>query len=106
MLRGATFSLHHIASATGIPRLGLVLPKRLARQAVTRNLIRRQAREAFRHRASGLPPFDLVLRLTRTPKLDAMDNAARKLSVRTEIETLLGLACDSRAGGRVGGLTG
>ncbi len=49
----------------GRPRLGLVIPKKLARRAVLRNAIKRQAREAFRLRRTNLPALDLVLRLAR-----------------------------------------
>lgn len=45
-------------------RLGLVIPKRLAKQAVLRNLIKRLARESFRHLANALPGVDIVVRLT------------------------------------------
>ncbi len=83
------FSLHQAISPNGIARLGLVLPKRLAKQAVTRNLIRRQAREAFRHQAAGLPPYDLVLRLTRSLKEVKLDRVLQKKQYRAEIEVLL-----------------
>lgn len=44
-------------------RLGLVVPKRLARRAVTRNLVKRQARVAFGRHQPALPAGDWVLRL-------------------------------------------
>jgi len=43
-------------------RLGLVVPKRYAKRAVTRNAIKRVLREAFRHQ-QGLTPRDYVFRL-------------------------------------------
>jgi len=67
----------------------LVLPKRIAKQAVTRNLIRRQAREAFRHNASVLPALDVVLRLTRSLNELKLGRAAQKKKYRAEIEALL-----------------
>ena len=76
-------------SPTGVARLGLVLPKRLARHAVTRNLIRRQAREVFRSQAAVLPATDLVLRLTRSLKEVSLDCALQKKMFRAEIEALL-----------------
>lgn len=76
-------------SPTGVARLGLVLPKRLARHAVTRNLIRRQAREVFRSQAAMLPATDLVLRLTRSLKEVSLDCASQKKMFRAEIEALL-----------------
>jgi len=48
-------------------RLGLIIPKRLAKRAVLRNLLKRMAREAFRLAKPGLPPADLVLRLAKPP---------------------------------------
>ena len=44
-------------------RLGLVVPKRLARRAVTRNLIKRQARAAWQRHGVRLAAGDWVLRL-------------------------------------------
>src|SRR5262249_2233430 len=46
-------------------RLGLVIPKRWARRAVERNLVKRQLREAFRQLAATLPAEDFVFRLVR-----------------------------------------
>ena len=88
VLHGKYFSLHYSPSASsgsevsgvsGVSevseqdtltdrpgaRLGLVVAKRLARRAVQRNLLKRLAREAFRHARASLPPYDLVLRLSR-----------------------------------------
>ncbi|MBK9624703.1 MAG: ribonuclease P protein component [Rhodocyclaceae bacterium] len=87
--RGDVFSLHQAPSPNGVARLGLVLPKRIAKQAVTRNLIRRQAREAFRHNASVLPALDVVLRLTRSLNELKLGRAAQKKKYRAEIEALL-----------------
>jgi ribonuclease P protein component len=87
-VRGINFALHHKGSELARARLGLVLPKRLARLAVTRNLIRRQAREVFRCHAESLPPIDLVLRLTKILK-PSEDVESLKRACRTEIETLL-----------------
>lgn len=43
--------------------LGLVVPKRHAKRAVTRNLIKRQVRAAMRQHAAALPPGLWVVRL-------------------------------------------
>lgn len=43
--------------------LGLVVPKRHAKRAVTRNLIKRQIRAAMQHHAAALPPGLWVVRL-------------------------------------------
>ncbi|MGC7405416.1 ribonuclease P protein component [Pandoraea pneumonica] len=46
-------------------RIGIVVGKKHAPRAVTRNLIKRQAREMFRQRRLHLAGWDFVLRLTR-----------------------------------------
>jgi len=44
-------------------RLGMVIAKRYAKRAVTRNAIKRVLREAFRQQQTTLPPRDYVFRL-------------------------------------------
>lgn len=44
-------------------RLGLIIAKRFARRAVSRNTIKRVVRETFRQRRHGLLPRDYVFRL-------------------------------------------
>lgn len=73
-------------------RLGLVIPKRHARRAVTRNLIRRLARSVFGLHAAALPPGRWLLRLrapfaTRT--FASASSAALTHAVRTELERLV-----------------
>jgi ribonuclease P protein component len=46
-------------------RFGLVVPKRLARRAVTRNLVKRQGRQAFCQARPVLEGGDWLLRLRR-----------------------------------------
>jgi ribonuclease P protein component len=90
VVRGACFDLHFCpANTAGRARIGLIVPKRLARAAALRNAIKRQGREAFRLVASAIPPCDLVLRLKRpVPGVNARDSAQRKVW-RAEMETLL-----------------
>lgn len=65
--------------------LGAVLPKRLARRAVTRNLLRRQIRAAMDRHAGGLPGGLWVVRLRQpfaardfvSAASDALRRAAR-----------------------------
>ena len=81
-MRGILFVLHYRPNAFARARLGLVIPKKQARNAVLRNTIKRQAREIFRSLGSGLPAVDLVLRLNAPadkPKRPAIakDRAAR-----------------------------
>jgi ribonuclease P protein component len=90
VVRGTCFDLHFgPANNAGRARIGLIVPKRLARAASLRNAIKRQGREAFRLAASAIPPCDMVLRLTRPVKgVGSKDGAQRKIW-RAEIETLL-----------------
>lgn len=71
----------------GTARLGLIVARKLARKAVTRNCIKRVAREAFRSARPGLPPYDMVFRLIRaTARVDRhclradMDSLLAKLA--------------------------
>jgi ribonuclease P protein component len=90
VVRGACFDLHFCqADTSGWARLGLIVPKRLARAASLRNSIKRQGREAFRQVASAIPACDLVLRLKRPVlEVNARDSGQRKVW-RAEMETLL-----------------
>lgn len=72
--------------------LGFVLPKRLARRAVTRNLLRRQIRAAMFRHATTLPAGLWVVRLRaafpRTVYLSAASDALKR-AVRHELDVLL-----------------
>ena len=92
VVRGACFDLHFRPANTAgsKARIGLIVPKRLARAAALRNAIKRQGREAFRMVAVAIQPCDLVLRLKRPVKgVGAKDSTQRKIW-RAEIEALLG----------------
>lgn len=82
-------------------RLGLVVPKRHARRAVTRNLVKRQARAAMLQHLHHLPAGDWVVRL-RTPfereLFPSAASGALKLAVRDELASLFGAASTVRAG--------
>jgi ribonuclease P protein component len=60
-LRGPAMILHMATGVPGHSRLGLVLPKRLARRSVDRNRMKRLARETFRRHAVKSAGLDLVL---------------------------------------------
>ncbi|MEC5398708.1 ribonuclease P protein component [Uliginosibacterium sp. H1] len=64
-LRGRFFMLHYRPAGLSSARLGVVVAKKLARRAVLRNLIKRLAREHFRHVRDTLPAYDLILRLSQ-----------------------------------------
>jgi ribonuclease P protein component len=73
-------------------RLGLVIGKKYAPRAVTRNLVRRLAREAFRLRRAEFGGWDVLLRLHTRFDKKAMPGASSpplKALCRSEIEVLL-----------------
>lgn len=88
-LKSPHFLLHYRPRAEeegeswSVPRLGIVVPKRLVKAAVRRNLIKRLGRERFRLLRQQLPARDLVLRLNA--KLPAFDRKA----IAEEIDRLL-----------------
>lgn len=73
--------------------LGAVLPKRLARRAVTRNLLRRQIRAALERHLAALPAGLWVVRLrsgfARTEFISAASDTLRA-AARTELDQALG----------------
>ena len=76
-------------------RLGLVIGKKYAPRAVTRNLVRRLAREAFRLRRAEFGGWDVLLRLHTRFDRKAMPGASSpplKALCRSEIEELLNKA--------------
>ena len=76
----------------GDARLGLVIGKKFAPRAVTRNLVRRIAREAFRVKRAQFDGYDLLLRLHTKLDRKTLPSAASpplKALCRDEIEMLL-----------------
>lgn len=72
--------------------LGLVVPKRHARRAVTRTLIKRQMRAAMAEGALALPPGQWVLRLKSGFDLREFPSAASdalRRSARAELRLLI-----------------
>lgn len=68
-------------------RLGMIIAKRFAPHAVTRNTIKRVIRESFRQRRDDLPPRDFVFRLHGP--VGSVTLTELKKQVRAEVETLL-----------------
>jgi len=72
--------------------LGAVLPKRLAKRAVTRNLLRRQIRAAVGRHQASLPPGLWVVRLrngfARADFVSAASDALRQ-AARAELDQAL-----------------
>jgi len=70
-----------IVSDAPCARLGLIMAKRFAHNATTRNALKRVVREAFRNKRLVLPPHDYVVRLhkpIRSMSLTELKQAARK----------------------------
>lgn len=93
--RGALFVVMspRLSSDSEQARLGLIVPKRFAGKAVTRNAIKRVIRESFRHQRHKLPPADYVFRLHS--KVPDCSLTQLKQLVRLEAETILSKACHS-----------
>lgn len=89
MHRTEHFVLYMRPNALGHARLGVVVAKRLAPRSVTRNLIKRLAREVFRHAALGA--FDCIIRLSQAPlrKGSPAASSALKSSLGLELRILL-----------------
>ncbi|MEO7031454.1 MAG: ribonuclease P protein component [Herbaspirillum sp.] len=69
-------------------RLGVVVAKRLAARAVTRNAVKRAARELFRQ--ISLVPMDCIVRLSRplNSRTEPATSAALRAQIRTELVQL------------------
>ena len=83
------FTLYARQNGLSQARLGVVAAKRLAPRAVTRNMIKRIAREVFRQ--SELPAIDCIIRLSAAvnTKSEPASTAVLKRQVREQISTLL-----------------
>lgn len=93
--RGALFVVTRSRSNAGEravegARLGLIIPKRFANRAVTRNTIKRIIRETFRHKREQLPAADYVFRLHG--KVPLVSLTVLRQMVRSEADTLLSRA--------------
>lgn len=72
--------------------LGTVLPKRHARRAVTRNLLRRQIRQALLRHADRLPPGQWLVRLRSPfarPAFPSAASDALRRAARAELDAAL-----------------
>lgn len=83
--RTAHFVLYTRSNELAHARLGVVVAKRFAPRAVTRNAIKRITRELFRQ--SMLPPVDCVVRLSKpvNTKAGPATTAALKTALRQEV---------------------
>jgi ribonuclease P protein component len=86
--RSAHFVLYTRTNQLAHARLGVVVAKRLAPRAVTRNTIKRVTRELFRQTA--LPAVDCVVRLSKSvnTKTGPATTASLKTELRVELTRL------------------
>jgi len=68
-----------------IARLGLIMAKRLAHHASTRNALKRVVREAFRAQRLQLPVADYVVRLNR--RIQDISLTQLKIAARQEADS-------------------
>ncbi|WP_145653236.1 ribonuclease P protein component [Pseudoduganella lurida] len=90
--KSAHFVLYTRPNQLPHARLGVVVAKRFAPRAVTRNTIKRVTRELFR--TTGLPSVDCIVRLSRpvNTKADPATNAKLKAALRIELARLFAAA--------------
>jgi ribonuclease P protein component len=86
--KSAHFVLYTRQNQLPHARLGVVVAKRLAPRAVTRNTIKRLTRELFR--VAGLPPLDCVVRLSKAvnTKAGPATSTPPKAALRAELADL------------------
>ncbi|MDB5775567.1 MAG: rnpA [Herbaspirillum sp.] len=96
--RTAHFVLYARANQSAHARLGVVVAKRFAPRAVTRNAVKRAARELFRK--SLLPAVDCIVRLSKpvNVKSGPAVTANLKTALRAELMQLLQAAGPQMAG--------
>jgi len=95
--RTAHFVLYARSNELTHARLGVVVAKRLAPRAVTRNTVKRMTRESFR--LAELPAMDFVVRLSASvnSRSGAATSATLRKSLRQELTALLQSQCASKA---------
>ena len=82
--RAVSTDEQNTASSGPQARLGLVMAKRHAQLASTRNALKRVVREAFRAQRLALPAADYVVRLHR--RIENISLTALKLAARQEAD--------------------
>ena len=100
--KSAHFVLYTCPNNLPHARLGVVVAKRFAPRAVTRNTIKRVTRELFR--TTGLPAIDCVVRLAKpvNTKQGPATTAKLKTALREELTRLF--AAQARLGRPVAGV--
>ena len=90
LAKGALFVLSAAPASAGQARLGLVVGKRFAPLAASRNALKRVTREAFRLRRAELPPGDYVFRVHA--RIPTVSLTLLKRQARQEIDAHLARA--------------
>ena len=72
------------STVTPVARLGLIMAKRFAHHASTRNALKRVVREAFRHQRLLLPSADYVVKLNR--RIQDISLTQLKIAARLEVD--------------------
>lgn len=97
--RGALLTLSHAQPAPLLTeptaRLGMVIAKRFAVRATTRNTIKRVIRESFRHHRHSLPAADYLVRLHG--KITPCSLTVLRKQVREEVDHHFARATTGRA---------
>lgn len=95
--RTAHFVLYARQNQLPRARLGVVVAKRLAARAVTRNTVKRVARELFRQ--SELPAVDCIVRLSRpvNTRSDSATHVVLKRALREEMTQLFAFMMNAPA---------
>ena len=73
-----------ISTDMPVARLGLIMAKRFAHHASTRNALKRVVREAFRHQRLLLPSADYVVKLNR--RIQDISLTQLKIAARLEVD--------------------
>jgi len=94
--KSAHFVLYTRRNELPHARLGVVVAKRFAPRAVTRNTIKRVTRELFRN--SALPAIDCVVRLSRAVNAKDCPATTAKLKAELRAELVRLFASQQRAG--------
>src|SRR5690606_26805912 len=100
--RGALFTLNHAQPSPPLPeptaRLGMIIAKRFAVRATTRNTIKRVIRESFRHHRLNLPAADYLVRLHG--KIEPCSLTVLRQQVRQEVDIHFARALASQSGNK------
>ena len=89
VFRTARFVLYARPNESGHARLGVVVAKRLAARAVTRNMIKRLARELFRKSAWVNSDFIIRLNAPVVHRDQSASSRAGKLALAAELTELM-----------------